>query len=415
MTGPTVRRIGDSYFVAWEQGIIFEFHHLKDHSDGLAGELSITQDGFLCHWGRLTLASSVARAAAAKAALEAKPGQPWRKMVDASCHEVVLAARQGQPATPLEARKPEPGRWLVDGLVPVGETSILFGDGGSGKSLFALAFALCGLTGTPLGFWHVGPVKRVLYLDWEASRSDHEERLWGLAGPMEPIPEGSILYRPMVRPVAEEASELRAMVAKHQVDLVICDSLGPACGAEPETAGAATAALNALRSCAPATRLVIAHVSKSEADRQQGHSRPFGSVYVYNLARSVIEARRADTTDDREFTLTLTHTKANNGPKRPQAAIRWVWDDEGYISIAKGEPDLARAPLTAQLKAALERGSMSVHQLHEATGAAEEQIRARLNDKRNANTFQRLSVHPGGKGKEVLWGLRDSRVHPNEL
>ena len=402
-TDPILQQLGDTYVVAWPTGITFEFKHLKDHSDGVMAELKVTAEGFLAYWGRLTLASSRGRAEAVKACAGAKGGLPWRKWIDEACLLVDQARAAGSPATPLEPKAPEPGRWLVDGLVPVGETTILFGDGGSGKSL---------LTGLPLGFWHVGPVRKVLYLDWESSRTDHEARLWGLLGPQTTIPEGAILYRPMTRSAAEEAPELRAAVAQHQVDLVICDSLGPACGAEPETAGAATAALTALRSCAPATRLVIAHVSKAEADRTQGHSRPFGSVYVYNLARSVIEARRGDTTEEREFTLTLTHTKSNTGPKRPQSAVRWLFDDEGYISIRKGDPDLARAPATAQIRAALRGGGLSVHQLHEETGLPKDQIRARLNDPRNANTFVRLSVHPGGKAKEPLWGLIDREHTP---
>lgn len=414
MTEPTLQKIGDSYFVGWGQGIVFEFHHLKDHSDGLSGELSITQEGFLAHWGRLSLASSIARGGAAKSALESKPGLPWRTMVDESCHRVVTATRLGAPVSPLEAKPPATDKWLVDGLVPVGDTTIVFGDGGSGKSLFALAFGVCALLGVPLGFWRVGPVQKILYLDWESSRSDHEERLWGLTGPLSPIPEGSILYRPMVRPAAEEASELRALVARHSVDLVICDSLGPACGAEPETAGAATAALNALRSCAPATRLVIAHVSKAEADRTQGHSRPFGSVYVYNLARSVIEAKRGDTTDEREFTLTLTHTKANKGPRRPQTALRWLFDPEGYITIRKGDPEMARAPIATRILAQLRSGAQTAQDIASELGVDDRAVRARLGELAKAHKVQNLTALPGGKGQKNLWGLLDvtARTEP---
>lgn len=408
----TARRIGDSYFLAWGQGIVFEFHHLKDHGDGLAAELSITQDGFLAHWGRLTLSSAIARSTAVKAASETRPGYPWRKLVDESCHQVQALHRQGVPASPLEPKAPEPGQWLVEGLVPTGETTIVFGDGGTGKSLFALAFAVCGLLGHPLGPWRVGPVTRVLYLDWESSRRDHETRLWGLLGPLEPLAAGTLLYRPMVRPVAEEAAELRAVVAQHAIDLIICDSLGPACGADPETAGAATAAMTALRSCAPATRLVVAHVSKSEADRQYGASRPFGSVYVANLARSVIEAKRNESLDEREFTLTLTHTKSNTGPKRGQTAVRWLWDDAGYISIVTGEPDSARAPLPKRILLQLREGAQTVHQLAEALGVGKDVVRVRLNDLQTVHKVVRLSDFKGGKAKENQWGLLDANRTP---
>lgn len=401
-------RLGDSYFVVHPGDIVCEFQQVTEHRDGLTAELSVTHGGFLAHWGRLALASSVARATAAKAAGAAVPHPSWPRLIDEACHLVVRAARQGQPATPLEPKAPEPGRWLVDGLIPHGETSIVFGDGGAGKSLFALAFAVCALTGDPLATWAVQGVTRVLYLDWESSRRDHETRLWALLGPRAPLPPGSILYRPMTRPVAEDAGELRAIVARERVDLVICDSLGPACGAEPETAGAATQALNALRSCAPATRLVIAHVSKMEADRTRGASRPFGSVYVANLARSVIEARRTESAEEQEFTLTLTHTKSNAGPRRAQTALRWIFDPEGYIGVMKGQPDLARAPLPARILAQLRGGAQTVQALAEDLEVSGEAVRARLNELRTVQKVVRLTDFGGGKAKKNLWGLMDT-------
>jgi len=402
-----IQKIGDSYFVTWPGAITGEFHHLREHSDGIAAELSLTQNGLVAYWGRLTLASAVARTTAAKAAGEAIPGQAWLRIINESCLQVVALHRKGAPTTALEPRPPSAARWLVEGLVPQGETTILFGDGGSGKSLFALGFAVSGLTAAPLGRWRVAPVRTVLYLDWESSRSDHEERLWGLLGPEPGVAPGAILYRPMTRPVAEEAGELRTVVAQAGVDLVICDSLGPACGAEPETAGAATAALNALRSLAPATRLVIAHVSKMEADRQRGHSRPFGSVYVYNLARSVIEAKRNEGTEPDEFTLTLTHTKSNTGPRKGQAATRFLFSPEGYIFVRPGDPDLARAPLSAQIRAHLRDGAKTAQELAELCEAADNHIRARLSQMEKAHTVVRLTALPGGRGNKGLWGLAE--------
>jgi DNA-binding NarL/FixJ family response regulator len=228
------------------------------------------------------------------------------------------------------------------------------------------------------------------------------------------VPEGSILYRAMTRPLVDEAAEVRALVAKHQVDLVICDSLGPACGADPETAGAATGALTALRSLAPASRLVIAHVSKAEADRQYGTARPFGSVYVYNLARSVVEARRNDSPDQGEFTCTFTHTKSNTGPRQGQTAVRWVFSEEGYILARKGEPDMARAPLRMQIKDALRAGKKTVQELAEELHRSETEIRVRLNEMEKRTEVVRLTVHQGGRANKVPWGLAEQSVQVPE-
>jgi hypothetical protein len=411
MTEPIMSHVGDDYLVAWPNAINCEFQHVRDQGEGIYAELTITVEGYLAYWGRITLPSARSRAEAVKMCTSTKPGHPWHKMIDEACRLVVADFREGAPVEPLEPVAPDPQQWLVDGLIPVGETTVLFGDGGSGKSLLALALAVCGLAGSPLANWRIRPITRVLYLDWESTKRDHDARLWALTAVNGRVPAGSLLYRPMTKPASEDAAEVRTLVARHQVDLLICDSLGPACGAEPETAGAATGALNALRSCAPATRLVIAHVSKTDADRQHGTARPFGSVYVQNLARSVIEARRNDDPDEREFTLTLTHTKANLGPRRGQTALRWLFDEEGYISITKGEPDMARASLAARILGELRGGALTAQALGDALKSPANEIRARLGSLEKAHRVVRLTAHLGGAKNKNLWGLADTTAH----
>lgn len=40
-------------------------------------------------------------------------------------------------------KKPEPIRWIAEGLIPCGETTLLYGDGGTGKTLLAHQLAIC--------------------------------------------------------------------------------------------------------------------------------------------------------------------------------------------------------------------------------------------------------------------------------
>ena len=94
------------------------------------------------------------------------------------------------------------------------------------------------------------------------------------------------------------------------------DSVVPAAGPEAEGSEAAVRLMGVLRSLGPGiSRLLVGHVPKGEAT-QNGPTYPFGSVFYWNLSRSVWEIRSDD--DDREhLRLSLTHKKVNAGPKLP--------------------------------------------------------------------------------------------------
>jgi hypothetical protein len=82
---------------------------------------------------------------------------------------VIEHVRTGEPSVPLTPERFGPGKWLVDGLVPKDDITVVFGDGGVGKSYLALSTALAGLLRRPLSNrWRVAPLERVLILDWES-------------------------------------------------------------------------------------------------------------------------------------------------------------------------------------------------------------------------------------------------------
>jgi hypothetical protein len=139
----------------------------------------------------------------------------------------------------------------------------------------------------------------------------------------------------MSRSLADEAPRLRADLARQDVQLIIVDSLVPACGPEPEGADATIRTLNALRSFAGTTRLVIAHVNRNDADKTRGTTRPWGSVFVRNLARAAWEIKRIET-DGPDLVLGAYLTKRNDGKRgiapwglRFAFADRWRCDRPG--------------------------------------------------------------------------------------
>jgi len=123
---------------------------------------------------------------------------------------VAEAARQGEPLVVLTGTVPSPARELVPRLLYEGEPTLVFGDGDTGKSLFAVALAAAVQGGVALPFG-LKPVRAVpvAYLDWETSRDTLEERLALVAAGLK-IDPPPILYKRMTRPLVDEAAALAA-------------------------------------------------------------------------------------------------------------------------------------------------------------------------------------------------------------
>lgn len=402
------KKLGDSYFASLAD-LVLEFSQLREHSDGMTTDVSATDMlSGATHWARVTLASAVSRNTFIKSASEAGITQPKPGEFARACHMVVQAERKGDPAVELGAAPPAPDNWLVPGWIPRGETTILYGDGGVGKSLFCLAAAHAGLEGQRIGeagVWHVSRVSAVLYLDWESQQADHEARRWGLAKTTGREAPPGLYYKPMHRPLTELIGAVRADVARLKIELVIADSLAPASGAEPEGSDAAVRTMNALRSLSPATRLVTAHVSKMAADQTKGNVRPFGSVYVRNLARSTIFCSQEEQDSQDERVVTYTHTKSNNGALQKPTALRYLFDEAGHVVIQPFEADLSRAGLNSRILNALRAGALETGTLAEELEEPFGTVKKALQRLENRDKVVRITGTSGGRGQKQQWGL----------
>jgi len=403
-------REGDDFTHTWAAlGIAVHMTRLRDQPEGVQGEISVTVNGRPLHWARLNLASLSARETLVTKLSRTHPGHPWRDLLEQVCRRTTESLRTTVSTVQLQPVRGLVERHLVDKLLLDQETNLVFADGGQGKSLLGMALSVGVVTGKPLPAGltprHVGPV---LYLDWESCQDEHQERLAGLMtglGVSGPVP---IFYRRMVGALADEMPTVRAEVARLAPVLIIVDSLGPACGAEPEGADAAIRVLNALRSVGPA-RLVLAHVSKLHAD-QRGATRPFGSVYVMNLPRNVWEIRRAEQDADAALTLGLYHRKTNRGRLLAPFGLRFEFDEAATklrsADLTEDEALRERAGLTHSLRATLRSGGQTIAQLAEALEAKEDTVQKAMYRLEKAGVVVRLEDIKPGPGKAIRWGLK---------
>ena len=162
---------------------------------------------------------------------------------------MIKAERTGTPAIVLRTL-PRPAAdvdYDVDGFsFPQQHGTILFGDGGTCKSLFALYVAgRLAERGVRVGLF-----------DWELDAAQHRLRLESLFGARMP----DVRYVRCDRPLIYEVDRLQRIKQHEQLDVTLYDSAGYACNGKPEDAEQALGYFRAVRQIGGGS-LHIAHVN----------------------------------------------------------------------------------------------------------------------------------------------------------
>lgn len=328
---PIEQYLGDCYRFSWPEGISMELDRFGDghRGDGLGCEITVNSllppSPGLLHQARFNLTSSSARATLTRALAARVDGCDFAGMLEQACFLSIKRWREGDPIINLWEVEDRPtGRWLIEPWVELGGPTTLFGDGGSGKSAFALDIALS----VSSGIRTVGEIPTqtgpILYLDWETDRYEHAGRLRRLASGLDAIgaQRNPVHYRRQSAGLIDSIMHLKKMVAQLGVVFVIVDSLGAARGGEPESAELTIRTFNAVREFGVPV-LFIDHQAKNAQDK----TKPFGSVYTWNLSRIVWSAAREKTETDGSVLLGLTNHKANNGRVGMKRGYRMTWGD----------------------------------------------------------------------------------------
>ncbi len=363
---PTIRVSHGTYEVEWgdPERAVLTFENVKSSREGVVAEVSATSlvpsVGGLVHVARVDLLSTRSLAEFAKhvSARASGTGTDWSVLLEVAAREVIRRFRDGAPAVLLrDVEPPEDAGDLLPPLLVARMPTILFGDGGTGKSLIALAVAATLDSGHPYLGVRPAETLRVGYLDYEMDAAEHRLRLEAMAGDELP----GVVYVPCSRPLADDVDRLRRIVAKHELGYLVVDSVGLACDGPPEAAEVAIRFFQGLRELGLGS-LLVAHVNRSgDTDR------PFGSTFWHNAARRTWYVKREAEIASESIALGLFAKKANTGPLPAPLGYRVDWSG-GRIAIERTDvrdiPDLAsHVPLRYRIETAVRDGALTVAEI----------------------------------------------------
>jgi hypothetical protein len=229
-----------------------------------------------------------------------------------------------------EAPLPERQRFVIPGLLAAGKTNVIFGPGGTGKSVLATRIAASVVSGSNLFGLMVHDPGEVLYLDWEDDSPTMVMRLDAVCQGMG-IPRVPFRYKSLMGRGSYERhhADVKFYLDNNPTSLVIFDSVAMAMHGSSAGDGAEGAIrffqlLNQL----PATRLLIDHISSDDVkqdDKKGPPKKPYGSVFKGNAARNMWSVTPWN--ENAMTGLTLSHAKTNVGPKQRDIDVSVEWRD----------------------------------------------------------------------------------------
>lgn len=405
----SIKELGGIYDVEWTDGLRIHIERMHEDSKGvLTGEVTITHSAEInphIHQARLNFTSTRSRNDVARHCAKRVVGgldeAAWSDRIESMSVNVLKLYRTGEPVLNLrEVVQPESLSYRVNPYAFEGQANLIYGAGGLGKSMFGANMAVI-VGGGVIDSGMEAEPGRVLYLDWETDAFELHNRVRLISEGACLVNVPDIYYRFCSAPLASDIHWIRRIVLDHNIQFVIVDSAGPACGGNPEAADATLQFFAALRSLR-VTSLIIAHVSKN-GNSEKG---PFGSVYWMNMSRNVWELKKSQDSDSEALDIALIHRKVNNGKLLKPRGYRVNFSHES-IAFESIDPKVSAGlsehmPMADRIGEVLKRGAMSYQQIADALGANEGTTRKTLSQQ-NGKRFQNIG---GG-----LWGNLERTKH----
>lgn len=213
----------------------------------------------------------------------------------------------------LSSHVPERLNWLLESAVPKGFPAMIYGEGGMGKSYLALLIAIQMTMGGQkfLGLRFADKALNVLYVDYELDKDEITRRAQKVSKGLglEKVPVNLLYFSP-AESLPRSITKLRNIIESKAIDFLVVDSLG-ASAVDGEHVPDVVNLFAEIRKMG-VTTLLLDHQAKQQTGDRYSRKTPFGSVYKFNLCRSVFQLS-CQSRDGNKITLRLHHTKSNFG------------------------------------------------------------------------------------------------------
>lgn len=401
---PELVDLGNGYSVHWPtQNIRFMVEYITRQSTGIFAEFTVLDgEKTLCEGHRVNLNGDKGRVAKKVHEYDGRFRlTDWTVLIESTSVLVLRRYREGEPLRLLNVETPvEQLSYQLSPLVFQRKTTILYGDGGLGKSSLALMCGMLVATGESVA--GLSAVRgRVLFVDYEDSWDVHVRRMQAIATCHPNLKPADIRYQAHHEPLWNIVPTLLRRVQAEQINFIILDSLAAAtCG--DSSAEAATKAFRALRMLNTGA-LVLAHIPKTSEPQQE--TGIFGSVFFKNFARSTWELRKEQEVGSDTSILGLFNRKSNLSRLHPPLGLQV--HQNGTNSAIQYEPcnlgetiELAKGlPVASRIRNLLEKDGA----LYAAKDIADALEIPLPTIKTTLSRHNKMKWHNIGEGREAKW------------
>ena len=311
---------GSGYTVVWPMDQIKAQVKLRSRKNYKC-EVAWIHQGSSVHRSTWLLESTNAMQTCEKQLSKRRPiddyGIDWSQVVEDMAGVVIDTVREGSPEVVLgDVETNDLTTWRIDNLLVEGANNLLWADGGTGKSYFALFLSTL-LSEGYINTDHNLIVQpgRVLYCDYETEQRSMSLRVKKLHRGLGIQGKSKIVYRKMELPFTEDLDRIMDICHLRKIDVLIIDSMGMAMNQleDAEAVQNFFRMLSWINARFSLTTLVISHANRTGT--------MFGSAYIHNSARCVYEARRTGGSfKSGQIDFDLFHQKGNDIPRQdPQS------------------------------------------------------------------------------------------------
>lgn len=358
---------------------------------GVAPHLSQSQVNLLSGQAKKTLAAELDRR---------WPDQPWPDIVEQLCVITLQKHREGEPVQMLGGNAEVVElEWQLYPILLAHKPTVLFGDGGIGKSKLAAYFCLLIQRGLHEAGFRATP-GQVLYLDWETDEEEQKRTLSMLQNGLTIEAVGDIAYRRCYAPLADDLQAIQRIVADKSIDYIVVDSLSGACGDDLTLQSVAAKFFQALAALRVGS-LLITHTAKNQGEKATA----FGSAYWRNYARSMFELKQNQEDSPNMVNLGLFHRKMNADTLQRPIGLEFRYNGAAAYVTRKDVRDMpgleSHLPNADRIWQVLSDGAKDVSVIAKAAGMSEAVTRSTLH-RNTGSRFVRLSDGRFGRALREL-------------